>query len=97
MTVPKPIWIWVITKDFEHPYIQCQQCNNGKDLSNRDQQRASGDYLGKTVQVIPHITDEIKRRMRLLENESITTSLLRKLVELLVTLKVCLTLKRSGN
>lgn len=25
-----------------------------------------GDYLGKTVQVIPHITDEIKRRVRLL-------------------------------
>ncbi len=25
-----------------------------------------GDYLGATVQVIPHITDEIKRRMRLL-------------------------------
>jgi CTP synthase len=29
----------------------------------------AGDYLGKTVQVIPHITDEIKRRIRLLENE----------------------------
>ncbi len=29
-----------------------------------------GAYLGKTVQVIPHITDEIKRRFRLLENES---------------------------
>ena len=28
-----------------------------------------GDYLGKTVQVIPHITDEIKRRMLLLGNE----------------------------
>lgn len=26
----------------------------------------SGDYLGKTVQVIPHITDEIKRRVRIL-------------------------------
>ncbi len=26
----------------------------------------SGDYLGKTVQIIPHITDEIKRRMLLL-------------------------------
>ncbi len=26
----------------------------------------AGDYLGKTVQVIPHITDEIKRRMLLL-------------------------------
>ncbi len=25
-----------------------------------------GDYLGKTVQVVPHITDEIKRRMQLL-------------------------------
>jgi CTP synthase len=28
-----------------------------------------GAYLGKTVQVIPHITDEIKRRMKLLGNE----------------------------
>lgn len=25
-----------------------------------------GDYLGKTIQVVPHITDEIKRNMRLL-------------------------------
>lgn len=29
-----------------------------------------GAYLGKTVQVIPHITDEIKRRMRLLGNDN---------------------------
>ncbi len=28
-----------------------------------------GDYLGKTVQVIPHITDEIKRRIMLLGQE----------------------------
>ena len=28
-----------------------------------------GDYLGKTVQVVPHITDEIKRRMMLLGKE----------------------------
>jgi CTP synthase len=28
-----------------------------------------GDYLGKTVQVIPHITDEIKARLRQLEHE----------------------------
>lgn len=26
----------------------------------------AGDYLGKTVQIIPHITDEIKRRVQLL-------------------------------
>ena len=28
-----------------------------------------GDYLGKTVQVIPHITDEIKRRIRRIATE----------------------------
>jgi CTP synthase len=30
-----------------------------------------GDYLGKTVQVIPHITDEIKRRITRLASEDI--------------------------
>ena len=29
----------------------------------------AGDFLGKTVQVVPHITDEIKRRMLLLGKE----------------------------
>ena len=29
-----------------------------------------GEYLGETVQVIPHITDEIKRRMRLQASET---------------------------
>ena len=28
-----------------------------------------GDFLGKTVQVIPHITNEIKRRIKLIESE----------------------------
>ncbi len=32
------------------------------------QQERNGAYLGKTVQVIPHITDEIKRRIQLLGN-----------------------------
>ncbi|CAB4343868.1 MAG: CTP synthase [Actinobacteria bacterium] len=30
-----------------------------------------GDYLGKTVQVIPHITDEIKRRITRLADDSV--------------------------
>jgi CTP synthase len=30
-----------------------------------------GDYLGKTVQVIPHITDEIKRRINVLAGEDV--------------------------
>ena len=32
-----------------------------------------GDYLGKTIQVVPHITDEIKRRMLREGNESSET------------------------
>ncbi|TGX80144.1 CTP synthase [Palleniella muris] len=28
-----------------------------------------GDYLGRTIQVVPHITDEIKRRMKYLEKD----------------------------
>ena len=30
-----------------------------------------GDYLGKTVQIIPHVTDEIKRRLRKVAQERI--------------------------
>ncbi len=30
-----------------------------------------GDYLGRTVQVIPHVTDEIKRRIRRLVNDEV--------------------------
>jgi CTP synthase len=30
-----------------------------------------GDYLGKTVQVIPHITDEIKRRIRRMASDDV--------------------------
>lgn len=33
------------------------------------QKERRGEYLGKTVQVIPHITDEIKQRMRMLTAE----------------------------
>ena len=29
-----------------------------------------GDYLGKTIQVVPHITDEIKRRMLLMSTST---------------------------
>ena len=32
-----------------------------------------GDYLGKTIQVVPHITDEIKRRMLRLEGHEVAS------------------------
>ncbi len=49
--------------------VSTTQANNvttGKIYLNVIQKERRGDYLGKTVQVIPHITDEIKRRIKLL-------------------------------
>jgi CTP synthase len=36
----------------------------GKVYQHVIQRERAGDYLGKTVQIIPHITDDIKRRVR---------------------------------
>jgi CTP synthase len=49
--------------------IQTTQANNvttGRIYQAVINKERRGDYLGKTVQVIPHITDEIKRRITLL-------------------------------
>jgi len=49
--------------------IQTSQANNvttGRIYQEVITKERRGDYLGKTVQVIPHITDEIKRRITLL-------------------------------
>ena len=49
--------------------IRTSQANNvttGKIYQTVIKQERAGKYLGKTVQVIPHITDEIKRRIKLL-------------------------------
>ena len=49
--------------------IQTSQANNittGRIYNNVITKERKGEYLGKTVQVIPHITDEIKRNMFLL-------------------------------
>lgn len=51
--------------------IFTSQSNNvttGKIYQTVINKEREGAYLGKTVQVIPHITDEIKRRMKLLGN-----------------------------
>ncbi|MCI0470791.1 MAG: CTP synthase [Candidatus Aminicenantes bacterium] len=39
---------------------QKNNCTAGKIYDNVIQKERKGDYLGKTVQVIPHVTDEIK-------------------------------------
>lgn len=40
----------------------------GRIYMNVLEKERRGDYLGKTVQIIPHITDEIKRNVKLLGN-----------------------------
>ncbi len=44
---------------------QAANVTTGQIYSTVIQRERRGEYLGETVQVIPHITDEIKRRMRL--------------------------------
>src|ERR1700687_833498 len=39
-------------------------CTTGQIYDTVIQKERRGDYLGATVQVIPHITDEIKKRIR---------------------------------
>lgn len=48
------------------PTSQANNVTTGKIYQTVIQKERDGDYLGKTVQVIPHITDEIKRRFQLL-------------------------------
>lgn len=44
---------------------QAANVTTGQIYSEVIRRERAGDYLGDTVQVIPHITDEIKRRMRI--------------------------------
>ena len=50
--------------------VATSQANNittGRIYQNVIDKERNGEYLGKTVQVIPHITDEIKKNIRFLE------------------------------
>ncbi|MGF1925300.1 MAG: CTP synthase [Bacteroidia bacterium] len=48
------------------PTSQANNITTGRIYQNVINKERQGDYLGKTVQVVPHITDEIKRNMRIL-------------------------------
>lgn len=48
------------------PTTQANNITTGRIYQTVINKERRGDYLGKTVQVIPHITDEIKRRIKLL-------------------------------
>ncbi|MFZ1705823.1 MAG: CTP synthase [Saprospiraceae bacterium] len=51
------------------PTSQANNVTTGRIYQTVINKEREGAYLGKTVQVIPHITDEIKRRITLLEGE----------------------------
>lgn len=50
------------------PTSQYNNVTSGKIYQYVINQERKGDFLGKTVQVVPHITDEIKRRIKILGN-----------------------------
>lgn len=51
------------------PTSQANNVTTGRIYQTVINKERAGDYLGKTVQVIPHITDEIKRRISLLATD----------------------------
>jgi CTP synthase len=48
------------------PTSQANNVTTGRIYQTVIDKERKGDYLGKTVQIIPHITDEIKRRIKIL-------------------------------
>ncbi|MDX9751154.1 MAG: CTP synthase [Flavobacteriales bacterium] len=53
------------------PTSQANNVTTGRIYQNVISKERRGEYLGKTVQVIPHITDEIKRNIQLLGRKGI--------------------------
>ncbi|MBN1927076.1 MAG: CTP synthase [Prolixibacteraceae bacterium] len=51
------------------PTSQANNVTTGRIYQNVINKERRGDYLGKTVQIIPHITDEIKRNIKYLGNK----------------------------
>ncbi|GAB1309578.1 CTP synthase [Urechidicola sp. KH5] len=50
------------------PTSQANNVTTGRIYQSVINKERRGDYLGKTVQIIPHITDEIKQRIQILGN-----------------------------
>jgi CTP synthase len=51
------------------PTSQANNITTGRIYQSVINKERKGDYLGKTVQVIPHITDEIKRRIKIVGSQ----------------------------
>src|SRR5208282_3314567 len=53
------------------PTSQANNVTTGRIYQTVINKERKGDYLGKTVQVVPHITDEIKNRFKILGRRGI--------------------------
>ena len=51
------------------PTSQANNVTTGRIYKSVIEKERRGEYLGKTVQIVPHITDEIKNRIQILGNE----------------------------
>ena len=58
---PRRTWIWVTTNALSAPRLAATVISLRRIYSNVIAKERRGEYLGATVQVIPHITDEIKQ------------------------------------
>ncbi len=68
----RPIWIWATTRRFIDENLHRESnATTGSIYQSVIAKERRGDFLGKTVQVIPHITDEIKDRIKRLATDSI--------------------------
>lgn len=54
----------------DSPTSQNNNVTTGRIYQTVIEKERKGDFLGKTVQVIPHITNEIKRRIKILANQN---------------------------
>lgn len=53
------------------PTSQANNVTTGRIYQSVIDKERKGEYLGKTVQIIPHITDEIKSRIKILGNKGV--------------------------
>jgi CTP synthase len=74
------------------PTSQNNNVTTGKIYQTVIEKERKGDFLGKTVQVIPHITNEIKRRIKILSKQNYDI-IITEIGELLEILNLYLTLK----
>ena len=70
--VPKPISTLATTSvSFNTPTSKANNITTGRIYQNVINREREGAFLGKTVQVVPHITDEIKRNIRILAKAAV--------------------------